>query len=86
MGLARSVWIDQSRDESGESEAGESSQSFAKSPSLRRANHVLNKIQPVTHAELSGSLFESTFEIYPQDRFQCTVPVNPLRSSKRTGR
>jgi hypothetical protein len=73
-------------DESGESEAGESSESFGKSPSFRRADHIFNRIRPVAHAELSVSLFESTFEIYPQDRFQFTVPVNSLCSSKRTGR
>jgi hypothetical protein len=73
-------------DESGESEARETSQSFAKSPSFRPANHVLNRIRPVAHAELGGSLFESTFEIDPQDRFQFAVPVSPLRSSKRTSR
>jgi hypothetical protein len=64
-------------------ESGEISQSFAKSPSFRRADHLLNRIRPVAHAELSGSLFESTFEIYPQDYFQFTVPVNLLHSSKR---
>jgi hypothetical protein len=70
----------------GESEARESSQSFAKSPSFRRADHVLNRIRPVAHAELNGSLFESTFEVHLQDRFQFTVPLNPLRLSKRTSR
>jgi hypothetical protein len=71
-------------DESGQSEAGESSQSFAKYPSFRPADHVLNRIRLVAHVELSGSLLESTFEVYPQDRFQFTVPVNPFRWSKRT--
>jgi hypothetical protein len=42
-------------------ESGEASQSLAKSHSFRRADHVLNRIRPVAHAELSGSLFESTF-------------------------